>query len=594
MNCSYYAAMRLFVQLTLLLFLAYTNMAFIASVASINLKEKKRDNKIDNASIGSSMIKNEQTTTPPKSLSRKAPDSKVNNRVIHQLGVPKNEHLFDILNDRFRKQLPIFITNDGQKVRFFFQHGTWNAFVCQKLPIGQRTLILPVYVAMGSNMAQFIKDGPVYQKKNITLHLKRANGNKISYIFIGQSQQEPALRLNITQSISALMMGYKFTLPENNIESVDIQRWKTLLVNVANILSEIQLDPFNVSIDPDPWKIRNRLEEAIYNHFKRHIRLTNLTQLYNAIMAQIRKQLNEEGVGQNTNQPISPEDYTVFLKLKLKNIYSLLLQFEEIAAMPAGELGTLDLANFAQHVHVKTKLKKKMPIDQDVWQEFTPNKIEDVLHHEAVQLSMLSPNNYLQTFANKDYHITTNYIFPTNNESDVSQLPTQDMYLEDYDLPTSMHIPGFFVLSNGLTVRVTFGSSLKKPENLIISADRLVDQRLVSTLLNALTKANESVKITEIHISTTTNGHDGSKYINSNHRKENGARAIDISRINGIPVIELGPHNQLVIALQEALDEIPIVRENFGPYFMHKKKRNYKSHKLAASHRTHIHFSVEH
>lgn len=171
---------------------------------------------------------------------------------------------------------------------------------------------------------------------------------------------------------------------------------------------------------------------------------------------------------------------------------------------------------------------------------------------------------------------------------------------EDYDLPGGMHIPHLINLENGKTVKVTFGQSLIKTEGRstgkYVSADRMVDRRLIPCLVQVLNTVSKTVKFSSIHISATTNGHGDSKV--SNHRVENGARAIDISMIDGKYVQSLGPNHALVIAFQNAMDELPNIRENFGPYWLHKEKEIYspkplkRKQDLIDMHTHHIHFSI--
>lgn len=65
--------------------------------------------------------------------------------------------------------------------------------------------------------------------------------------------------------------------------------------------------------------------------------------------------------------------------------------------------------------------------------------------------------------------------------------------------------------------------------------------------------------------------------------------AIDISKINGTPVINLGPNNFLVNLMQNAFEGISGRRENFGPAFTNKLGL---PHDPGISHADHLHFSV--
>ena len=84
---------------------------------------------------------------------------------------------------------------------------------------------------------------------------------------------------------------------------------------------------------------------------------------------------------------------------------------------------------------------------------------------------------------------------------------------------------------------------------------------------------NTLVNFSNIHISATTNGHDGPDSKGSNHRVENEARAIDISRIDNKTIESLGSSHPWVIDFQTVIDELLNIRENFGLYWLHKEKK---------------------
>lgn len=64
-------------------------------------------------------------------------------------------------------------------------------------------------------------------------------------------------------------------------------------------------------------------------------------------------------------------------------------------------------------------------------------------------------------------------------------------------------------------------------------------------------------------------------------------RAIDISRINGVPIIVQG-NSAIVQALQNAFDASTGIRENFGPAFKHKLGSPW----TVGGHEDHIHISI--
>ena len=160
-----------------------------------------------------------------------------------------------------------------------------------------------------------------------------------------------------------------------------------------------------------------------------------------------------------------------------------------------------------------------------------------------------------------------------------------DIYAEDGDdadtdnsSSTGMlgFFPSYFSFSNNRTVTITFGNTSDN-----VSANQEVSQRLIDAVRDALDAATLTENITSIHIKATTNGIHATT---SNHYKK---LAVDISRINGVPMITTGA-NSKVISLQNALENVAHRRENFGPAFKHKLGVVH----VISGHADHIHFSV--
>ncbi len=201
--------------------------------------------------------------------------------------------------------------------------------------------------------------------------------------------------------------------------------------------------------------------------------------------------------------------------------------------------------------------------------------------------------NINSTTTNDEIAIETN-ISPntiTNNDgsSDEDFLTENDDDYEniDYTGPKQL-IPQQIVLSNGSIVNVTFGTTESDNQN----ANNEVAVDLVNSIIFALEQANSNLsnseKINSIYIKATTNGNHSS---NSNHSK---GTAVDISRINGIMILNLATNSQ-VVALQNAFDEYQNIRENFGPYFKHKTFLNgsVNLNYPVIGHNDHIHISVQ-
>ena len=143
--------------------------------------------------------------------------------------------------------------------------------------------------------------------------------------------------------------------------------------------------------------------------------------------------------------------------------------------------------------------------------------------------------------------------------------------------PTQL-IPSTITLDNGQIVNIIFGSTKD-----LVSANQPVATRLVDALKATLNLASSNVTIHQIYIKATTNGIHGPE---SNHFRK---LALDISKINGSSVLALGPNNPLVVALQNAFENVPNRRENFGPAFERKWGQPWP----VGDHEDHLHFSVD-
>jgi len=119
-------------------------------------------------------------------------------------------------------------------------------------------------------------------------------------------------------------------------------------------------------------------------------------------------------------------------------------------------------------------------------------------------------------------------------------------------------------------------------------ADNEVKETLVDLLKAVVKKEVATGNVLEkIFVSATTNGTHG-----TGSRHYSGL-AVDISRINGKYISSSYPSDASVKAIVDALqdegDKQTGIRENFGPKFLHKHKKNW----TVAAHDDHIHFSVD-
>lgn len=152
-----------------------------------------------------------------------------------------------------------------------------------------------------------------------------------------------------------------------------------------------------------------------------------------------------------------------------------------------------------------------------------------------------------------------------------------------YNLEGGQYLPHSFVTDDGTTVSVTYNYHSSSGGN----ADKSVSKKIVSLLIDEINNANNSgANVTSIDISTSSTGkHSSSK---SAHYVINGARAIDIDAVNGVPVANKQSHNQ-VDALQKAAKNDTTLQENFGPNIQEKNGNKIK----IGGHENHIHQSTK-
>jgi hypothetical protein len=134
----------------------------------------------------------------------------------------------------------------------------------------------------------------------------------------------------------------------------------------------------------------------------------------------------------------------------------------------------------------------------------------------------------------------------------------------------------------------SIGSKINEVEvEYATGADNPVKQELIDILNGCIkTGVASGAQLDKIWVSATTNG---THTADSRHYS---GRAIDISRINGKQIKDAYPDDgsvkSIVDAIQDEADKQTGIRENFGPKFLHKQKRNW----TADAHDDHIHLSV--
>jgi hypothetical protein len=145
------------------------------------------------------------------------------------------------------------------------------------------------------------------------------------------------------------------------------------------------------------------------------------------------------------------------------------------------------------------------------------------------------------------------------------------------------YIPSQFVTDNGQKVSVTFSPS----------ANNSISPDAVSLFIKSVNQANnDGTNIESLNVSSTTNH--PSNPNKSAHMKANGARGIDISSINNIPVSRTDMYSP---CLQTAIQNTSGWLENYGPSII-EKNQNSKivsapwARLIKGGHYNHIHMSV--
>jgi len=143
----------------------------------------------------------------------------------------------------------------------------------------------------------------------------------------------------------------------------------------------------------------------------------------------------------------------------------------------------------------------------------------------------------------------------------------------EYNGPIA-NIPSCIELPDGTQINIDFN----------LGSDQPIAECLVQAFYEALICATAAGhNINDIYISSTT---DGVHSPTSNHSK---ALAIDFSRINGVKMINMNAQElQAVQALQDCLENVNGIRENFGPGLKNKLGKPYN----VGGHKDHIHFSI--
>ena len=169
-------------------------------------------------------------------------------------------------------------------------------------------------------------------------------------------------------------------------------------------------------------------------------------------------------------------------------------------------------------------------------------------------------------------------------------------FIADSKMPSLEFRNTSFVIGGVSTFTVPSGSLLKPITSSDVKvtfkkgSDNKVNLKLVE-YFQSLMKNAAANGINSVYISSTTNHPSNKK---SAHKLENGARAMDIAAINGVPVT---PSNNLAKILQNLIKNSLGYEENYGPFIIN---RVYPygvveapwAREIPGGHYDHVHISV--
>ena len=466
-----------------------------------------------------------------------------------------------------------YITAGKHQVCFQYKANRWRAEVNEHLPIGfTRRLSLPVYCEPGFKVEELANRGSAWHKRHLHICFPEQDQHHRGYAYIGSVGLKGggAIQLDIENIINTMIAGYRFINPAALVPDDMITGWRNFLQEIANTLAntDIKLNVPMVTADTD---LKNSLEEIIERHTQRRMQLGSYAAAYNHVVNQVKEQIKQKQ-GLAIDPSAYPADsYQIAFQFKLFNMMPLVAELNKVFAVEPGATTTFDLGNLLHIADVVVSFKESFySFEKEVREQR-----EAAERHKEQQIHVQQEAE--QRRREEEMQRQRENIGEKEVKRETKEEP------KNYDFPGGMNIPHTITLDNGNSISVTFGVTEDG-----VFADNKVNKKLIPALIQVLNTASKSVDFHTIHISATTNGEHGKK---SNHSVRK-ARAIDISMIDGKYVESLGPKDPLVIAFQNAMDELPDIRENFGPFFRHKFRRRYSSDRLREQHKDHIHFSI--
>lgn len=159
--------------------------------------------------------------------------------------------------------------------------------------------------------------------------------------------------------------------------------------------------------------------------------------------------------------------------------------------------------------------------------------------------------------------------------------------LTRFDVDGGIRLPSSFYLMSGTRIDVEFGNSRDG-----VSSNRFLRPALVQSFVTLMENTGDANCINSVYVSATTNGQHA---VTSNHYVQNRG-AIDISRINGAHMVNM-PTDGVILNIQNAIENLPNRRENFGPAFNRRLgieilPNTDARRALINNHVNHIHYSI--
>jgi hypothetical protein len=399
-----------------------------------------------------------------------------------------------------------FQTKDGYQVSI--QDGASKAIVKETIGNFSREQVLPVYNPSNRDLREIARQDKLSQQYKVRL--------RPGHVLIGElglAGGVKSMRVDVPEVLNGVKGGYA----KLNRQAETLTAWMPFINAFTSALSHINFT-LQLPSDPstlNPGNIRDQFVQMTRTIMQRNVQLDNYGLAWYNLISEVRNQINREKHLDLDPAQYPLDSYSITLKPNVDKMIPLIGEMDKLYEAKLNSNVSLDFTKLLGFADVVVNLEGS-------FYEFEQKKQEELAErrHQEQEREQREKEENLKS---------------EKEEKQKLKKP------EDYDLPGGESIPHAIKLDKKI-VNLTFGESLiriwdkqlskfviQKPET-YVSADRLVDPRLIPAMTQVFNIASKTVDFSTIHISATTNGHDESEV--SNHKVENGARAIDISRID--------------------------------------------------------------